>query len=127
RLHRAGVEPGDRVVVALPNVVEYAAVVLGLFRLHALPVFALPTHRETELSHFCDVADAAALVLCGTDVEAADLHRAVAERVTVDSPVLVDVAGWELTESAALPVTEREPTAEDVAFLQLSGGTTGLS
>ncbi|MFO6451388.1 MULTISPECIES: (2,3-dihydroxybenzoyl)adenylate synthase [unclassified Aeromicrobium] len=126
RLAEAGVDPGDRVVVALPNVVEFGAVVLGLFRLGALPVFALPTHREAELSHFCDVADAAALVLCGTDTDAAALHRRVAERTSVDAPALVDVAGWDGVVDAATPA---RPTtgAEDVAFLQLSGGTTGLS
>jgi 2,3-dihydroxybenzoate-AMP ligase len=126
RLHAAGVEPGDRVVVALPNVVEYAAVVLGLFQLGALPVFALPTHRETELSHFCEVADAAALVLCGTDVDAVALHAEVAERLTVAPPSLVDVSTWDgAAPDLALPRPDRG--AEDIAFLQLSGGTTGLS
>jgi len=96
RLAAAAVEPGDRVVVALPNVAEYAATILGLFRLGALPVFALGTHREAELSHFCDVADAAALVLCGTDVDAVALHAKVAGRMTVAPPALVDVADWDL-------------------------------
>ncbi|SKB04570.1 (2,3-dihydroxybenzoyl)adenylate synthase [Aeromicrobium choanae] len=126
RLRRAGVAPGDRVVVALPNVVEYAAVVLGLFRMAALPVFALPTHRETELSHFCDVADAAALVLCGTDADPTDLHDKVSAHVSVAPPALVDVAGWDLAEEAE-PAAPEHTSAEDVAFLQLSGGTTGLS
>jgi 2,3-dihydroxybenzoate---[aryl-carrier protein] ligase len=63
RLAASGIEPGDRVVVALPNITEYLEVVLGLFRLGALPVFALPTHRELELTQFCVLADAAALVL----------------------------------------------------------------
>lgn len=127
RLRAAGVEPGDRVVVALPNVVEFAAVVLGLFSMDALPVFAQPTHRETDLGHFCTVADAAAVVLCGTDVDAPDLYARVLDRVEADPPALVDVATWHETETAIDPGTPATTTAEDVAFLQLSGGTTGLS
>ncbi len=123
RLVAAGVAPGDRVVVAVPNIVEYAAVVLGLFRMGALPVFALPTHREAELGHFCEVADAAALVLCGTDVDAAGLHAKVAATITVDPPALVDVAHWATVARTEPPVAQLG--AEDVAFLQLSGGTTG--
>ena len=46
-LAEQGVAPGDRVVVWLPNVPEYVEVVFALFRLGALPVFALPAHRAT--------------------------------------------------------------------------------
>lgn len=49
RLHRAGVRPGDRVVLALPNTAEFLSGVLGAFLSGAIPVFALPSHRETEL------------------------------------------------------------------------------
>ena len=67
----------DRVVVALPNVADFVAVVLGLFRLGALPIFALPTHRELELTQFCVTADAAAMVVATDDL--AGLHAVVAE------------------------------------------------
>lgn len=134
RLTAYGVTPGDRVVVTLPNVVEYAGVVLGLFRLGAVPVFALPTHRETELAQFCEIADAAAMVVCGdaggTDPVA--LHTLVADRLAergIEPPRLVDVRTWETdVEAAVLPAAPpSDATSESLAFLQLSGGTTGIS
>lgn len=133
RLRAAGVNPGDRVVVALPNITEYLEVVLGLFRLGALPVFALPTHRELELTQFCVLADAAALVVAvGADrVDHRALHATVSAQVAdrgVAPPALIDVAGWASDPSdpaAELPMPSGN--AEQVAFLQLSGGTTGVA
>ncbi len=50
RLASHGVEPGDRVVLQLPNCVEYVVALFGTFSLGALPVFALPAHRELEIA-----------------------------------------------------------------------------
>ncbi len=140
RFRRLGVEPGDRVVVALPNVVELVECLLGLFRLGALPVFALPTHREVELVQFCTLADAAALaVAVGADgVDHATLLARVADRVAergVEPPLVVDVSEWHGGEDDAdsttshteieIPLPATDP--EGVALLQLSGGTTGVA
>src|SRR6478735_2953299 len=65
-LQSSGVQPGDRVVVELPNIVEYVEVIFAVFRLGALPVFALPAHRSQEISYFCSFADAAAYVVTDT-------------------------------------------------------------
>ncbi|WP_300677213.1 AMP-binding protein [Nocardioides sp.] len=139
RLRAVGVEPGDRVVVALPNIGEFVAVVLGLFRLGALPIFGLPTHRELELSQFCEIADAAALVVA-TEPGGADwagVHAATAARLAGEPPVLVDVAEWAplVGEEAGGDVAvapealsaDAGRAAHEVGFLQLSGGTTGIS
>jgi 2,3-dihydroxybenzoate-AMP ligase len=129
RLSGAGVRAGDRVIVALPNIVEYIAVVLAIFRLGALPVFAQPMHRERELTQFCVMTDAAALVMCsGFDrVDRVALHAVVSQCVAakgVAPPVLIDVArNVDVPEAAGVASPEIDP--EDVAFLQLSGGTTG--
>lgn len=127
----AGVTAGDRVVVALPNIVEFVAVTLGLLRHGAVPVFGLPTHRDVEIAHFCDIADAAALVVAthpgGPD--GVELHRAVSARVVVAPPALIDLARTRLADApAATPTPRRRPAdAAGIALLQLSGGTTGLS
>lgn len=96
RLAGAGVDPGDRVVVALPNVVEFVAVVLGCFRRGVVPVFAQPGHREAELTQFCRIADVVAVVVCG-ETDGFD-HLALLERVGerlrergLRAPVVVDV------------------------------------
>ncbi len=128
RLAGLGIRPGDRVVVALPNVTEYLEVVLGVFTLGALPVFALPSHGARELGEFAHQSDAAAVVLAGAGAE--DLHRALvallAERPAPVAPPLL-VRAETLGE---LPTVAFEPPvagADQVAFLQLSGGTTGVS
>ncbi|KVE27646.1 2,3-dihydroxybenzoate-AMP ligase [Burkholderia singularis] len=127
-----GIRPHDRVVVQLPNRVEFFAVVFALFRLGALPVFALPAHRKQEIGHFCRHAKAVAYI-------AADQHggfdyRALASEVRADSPTLehvlivgdagehLSLAGLPDGDAITLPVA---PAAHEPAFLQLSGGSTG--
>ena len=136
-LRALGVRPGDRVIVALPNVTDYVAVVLGIFRLGALPVFALPTHREVELTQFARIADPAALVGFGPRLQESydALVRqleALAPEDRVAPPVLVDLAQHTWAPTGGNPSAERPdvveaPGAEETAFLQLSGGTTGIS
>ncbi|BDB58862.1 MULTISPECIES: (2,3-dihydroxybenzoyl)adenylate synthase [Rhodococcus] len=128
-----GVRKGDRVVLQLPNIVEYTEVLFAVFRLGALPVFSLPAHRASEIGYFCRFSDAAAYVIAaehgGFD------YRVLARQVTseMENPPAVVVAG-EAEEFTALgSLRDREPapiTENDsgsVAFLQLSGGTTGTS
>ncbi|MGX7723547.1 (2,3-dihydroxybenzoyl)adenylate synthase [Rhodococcus sp. 5G237] len=128
-----GVRKGDRVVLQLPNIVEYTEVLFAVFRLGALPVFSLPAHRASEIGYFCRFSDAAAYVIA--DEHGGFDYRALARQVTseMENPPTVVVAG-EAEEFTALgslrdrepaPITEND--AESVAFLQLSGGTTGTS
>jgi 2,3-dihydroxybenzoate-AMP ligase len=130
-----GIGRGDRVVVQLPNVGEFVEVVFALFRIGALPVYALPAHRESEIGHFCSFAEAVAYVI--PDRHAGFDHRALASRVRKETPGLehVFVVG-DPGEHTALADVERDvppsglpagPRPHELAFLQLSGGTTGVS
>ncbi|RRO18939.1 (2,3-dihydroxybenzoyl)adenylate synthase [Saccharopolyspora rhizosphaerae] len=129
-LRERGIGKGDRVVVQLPNVLEFFEVCFGLFRLGAVPVFALPSHRKTEISYFCEFSDAAAYIT--VDLEAGFDHRKLAAEVTAQRDDLqVFVVGGPgeftaLSEVDADPVELDEPLAGDIAFLQLSGGSTGV-
>ncbi|RBL85535.1 2,3-dihydroxybenzoate-AMP ligase, partial [Streptomyces cavourensis] len=58
-----GIAKGDKVVVQLPNIAEFFEVIFALFRIGALPVFALPAHRETEIAYFCEFTEAVAYVI----------------------------------------------------------------
>ncbi|MEV4742867.1 (2,3-dihydroxybenzoyl)adenylate synthase [Streptomyces sp. NPDC049555] len=128
-----GIGRGDRVVVQLPNVGEFVEVVFALFRLGALPVYALPAHRETEIAHFCSFTEAVAYVV--PDVHEGFDHRELAARVQQRTPCLehVFVAG-EPGGHTALSDVPCEPSGppaagprpHELAFLQLSGGTTGV-
>ncbi|WAZ19303.1 (2,3-dihydroxybenzoyl)adenylate synthase [Streptomyces cinnabarinus] len=128
-----GIAKGDRVVVQLPNVGEFVEVVFALFRIGALPVYALPAHRETEIGHFCSFTEAVAYVV--PDVHAGFDHRRLATRVKELAPSLRDVfvvgEPGEHTPLSDVPCDPAgpfdEPEPHELAFLQLSGGTTGVS
>ncbi|MFF3004224.1 (2,3-dihydroxybenzoyl)adenylate synthase [Kitasatospora sp. NPDC057940] len=128
-----GIGRGDRVVVQLPNVAEFFEVVFALFRIGALPVFALPAHRSTEIGYFCSFTGAAGYVVAAVD-NGFD-YRELASKVKAESPALrlVLVAGDDPGEHLRLadvpcdgPGPAEEPEPGSVAFLQLSGGSTGV-
>lgn len=129
---KLGIKPMDRVVVQLPNIPEFFEVIFALFRLGALPVFALPLHRKSEITYLCEFTEAVAYVI--PDVEAGFDYRELAAHVKESVPTLrhVIVAGDPgqfdaLDEMRTDPVSMPEGlSASDVAFLQLSGGSTGL-
>ncbi|RKT55463.1 (2,3-dihydroxybenzoyl)adenylate synthase [Saccharothrix australiensis] len=131
-LRDLGVRAGDRVVLQLPNVPEFATTLFGLFRAGAWPVLALPAHREAELRHFAEQTDAVAIVT--VDAHEGHDHAATARRVADAVPavrhllVLGDPppGAVDLSSVAAPPRDLPDPDAGGVAFLQLSGGTTGL-
>ncbi|MFE1290330.1 (2,3-dihydroxybenzoyl)adenylate synthase [Streptomyces sp. NPDC058751] len=126
-----GIGRGDRVGVQLPNVGEFVEVVFALFRIGALPVYALPAHRESEITHFCSFTEAVAYVI--PDVHGGFDHRELATRVQEDAPALkhVFVAGDPGVHTALADVpcapsgSLTGPRPHELAFLQLSGGTTG--
>ncbi|MFC9948447.1 (2,3-dihydroxybenzoyl)adenylate synthase [Streptomyces pratensis] len=134
---------GDRVVVHLPNVAEFFEVIFALFRIGALPVFALPAHRETEIRYFCEFTGAVAYVISAE--HAGYDYRELAARTRAEVPALRhvfvatgDPGGFEsLADVAEAPAgapadVAEEPAGGDgprpheLAFLQLSGGSTGV-
>lgn len=129
-----GLRPGDRVVVQLPNIAEFLSVVFGLFRARLVPVYALPAHRSVEIIHFARTAQARCYIV-------ADRHdgfdyRPLAQEVQREVPAVAHVVvvgeGGPFTALDALPdgsaielPLDADPS--EVAFLQISGGSTGLS
>lgn len=126
-LHRMGVRARDRVVLHLPNTTTFFEVLFGLFRLGALPVLALPAHRRAEISYFCAHTDARAYITTAEHRDlAADLTTArPGLRVVVDGDPGPFTALGEVRDAAAADLPPG-PDAGDIAFLQLSGGSTGL-
>ncbi|MET0329643.1 MAG: AMP-binding protein [Luteimonas sp.] len=128
-----GLRPGDRVVVQLGNIPEFIAVVCALFRAQLVPVYALPAHRLTEVAHFARKAEAVAYV-CAERYEAFD-YRTLARALQAEVPgvrhVFVVGEGVEFVSVAALDGPREalpgDPDPQSVAFLQISGGSTGLS
>ncbi|WP_454684098.1 (2,3-dihydroxybenzoyl)adenylate synthase [Ancylobacter moscoviensis] len=128
-----GLKPGDRVVVQLPNIPEFLSVVFGLFRARLVPVYALPAHRIVEIVHFARTAEARGYIV-------ADRHdgfdyRGLAEEVRREVPEVEHIvvvgdggpfAALDTLPDSAVPLPE-DADPSDVAFLQISGGSTGLS
>ncbi|PSK98150.1 2,3-dihydroxybenzoate-AMP ligase [Murinocardiopsis flavida] len=138
-----GIAAGDRVVVQLPNTAEVFEVVFALFRLGALPVYALPAHRAAEIGHLCAASGAVALVVPGAPAESDRRsfdYPAMAVRVREETPGLAHVlvggptgaapgaTGLDAVRAAAPGIAPPgiAPDPGGTAFLQLSGGTTGL-
>ncbi|BBB02303.1 putative 2-hydroxypicolinate ligase [Actinacidiphila reveromycinica] len=137
-LSALGIARGDRVVVHLPNRPEFVLATFALLRIGALPVYALPAHREREIGHMCAFAGAAAYLTA--DRYLGHDYRETARKVAALPEVAlrhVLVAGdaqeftaLESVESAgrALRDTPLPPPgpSDDAALFLLSGGTTGL-
>ena len=122
-LRARGIAEGDRVVLQLPNTAEFVTVLFGLFRIGAVPVFALPAHRRSELVHFVRTSGAKALITAAT-INRFD-HRALAAEVAAETGVDVLVADdAPFGDGTGGPPATVDP--EGLAFLQLSGGTTGV-
>ncbi|MFT3899460.1 MAG: AMP-binding protein [Gordonia sp. (in: high G+C Gram-positive bacteria)] len=128
--------PGDRAVVQFPNVVEYVEVVFALFDAGILPVFALSTHSAAEVEDLVARADAAAYLTVdsfgGTDYRAHAQQIAESRPTTSDGRPLATVVAelgapdsFAAVRSDTTASTGRSSAPSDIAFLQLSGGTTG--
>ncbi|MFI5793615.1 (2,3-dihydroxybenzoyl)adenylate synthase [Streptomyces sp. NPDC051677] len=125
-----GLAAGDRAVVHLPNDVEAVVLCFALFRLGVLPVFALPAHRTSEITHLVNTSEAAAY-FCADRVLDCD-YRTLAKEVQDRTASLREIfvtgdAGpfTPLAEVDADPVELPAPDPEDVALFLLSGGTSG--
>jgi 2,3-dihydroxybenzoate-AMP ligase len=122
-LRRTGLRRGDIVVMQAHNTVEYVIVLFALFRLGAVPVCALPAHREAEIGYFCRHTRAAAYLHPGGG-EYERVAAAVSEHVPLVLTLSQVVADAERDPGEAVACAEG--SAADVALLQLSGGSTGV-
>src|ERR687892_1772727 len=74
-----GLKPLDRIVMQLPNVIEFAYLYFALQKIGCIPIMALPTHRFREISQFVELSGA---VACATldqtkDFDYRDLVRRI--------------------------------------------------
>lgn len=137
-LHARGLRPGDAALVQLPNVAEFYVVFFALLKLGVAPVNALFSHQRFELLAYAAQVQPRLVIGCGR-------HPAFAAGVVaelraaapgIDTVLLLDGAGRaDGDDLAALLAADAEvdikaapltPTpAGEVAFFQLSGGSTG--
>jgi 2,3-dihydroxybenzoate-AMP ligase len=134
-----GLQPLDRVVVQLPNVVEFVYLYFALQKIGCIPILALPSHRYREMSQFAKISGA---VACATSDRAKDFdYRGLVDRLRQANPalrlgiILGETPANFLSLSELVERPSRRTAAdlqkisidpEDPAVFQLSGGTTGI-
>src|SRR5262245_26283522 len=134
-----GLQLLDRVVVQLPNVVEFAYLYFALQKIGCIPIMALPTHRFREMNQFAELSQAAA---CVTPDSVKDFdYREMVGRVgrsnkSVRLCIILGNASAGYLSLAELVHRPSKHSADDIkkihidpadpAVFQLSGGTTGI-
>lgn len=127
-----GLCAGDRVIIQTPNIAAFFPAVFGVFLAGLVPVFALPAHRKTELTHFARQSGAKALIVADRH-EGFD-YRSLAKDIRDEVPALAHLivigdadglVAFDGLTSTTRPLPDVSPSS--VAFLQISGGSTGLS
>jgi long-chain acyl-CoA synthetase len=150
-------QAGDRIALQMPNILQYPVALFGAIRAGMIVVNTNPLYSERELKHqlidsgakvlvvLANVAEAAAAVVVDTAVETvivteiADLHTGI-KRPLINTVVkhvkkmVPDVSFKNaVTYRKALSLgksgryTPAAPKPEDIALLQYTGGTTGVS
>ncbi len=134
-----GLRPRDRVVVQLPNVLEFAYLYFALQKIGCIPIMALPSHRYREMSQFAELSGA---VACVTPDRAKDFDYCdLVSRIRQANPtlrfgiILGDAPSGFLSLKELIERPSRNSPddlekisidPEDPAVFQLSGGTTGI-
>jgi len=139
-LQAQGVAKGDRVALMLPNLTPFAVALLGTLRAGGVVVTVNPLYTPRELAH--QLKDSGAQTLVCFEAFAATVAAGVAgspvERIVVIGSTHVGAAATAaaparfdyaqiLQAGAALPFEPVALGSDDLAFLQYTGGTTGVS
>ncbi|MEU1179578.1 AMP-binding protein [Streptomyces sp. NPDC005820] len=141
RLAALGLRPDDRIVVQLPNTVEFVILTYACLRLGVIPVMALPGHRRHEIGHLVEHGEAVGIAV--PDVLKGHDHQSMAFEIADSSSTLAHVlvlgdkvgdSAVDLRELCAEPVAPGardavdayRPDSRSIAVFLLSGGTTGL-
>jgi 2,3-dihydroxybenzoate---[aryl-carrier protein] ligase len=134
-----GLRPRDRLVVQLPNVVEFVYLYFALQKIGSIPIMALPTHRYREMSQFAELSGA---VACASPDQAKDFDycemvgRMRGANKSMRLGIILGEAPSEFlslrelierpSRHSAGELEKMDIDPEDPAVFQLSGGTTGI-
>jgi long-chain acyl-CoA synthetase len=156
-LQEQGMRKGDRVAIMMPNLLQYPVAMFGALRAGMTIVNVNPLYTADELRHQLADSEATAIVVlenfCGVLQQALPATRIAHVIVTAVGDLLgfpkrnivnfvvrrvrkqvpqwtIDGARWfsdVLTEAAELELQPVDLGPEDLAYLQYTGGTTGIS
>ncbi len=123
RLAAAGVEPEQRVMIALPDGPEFVAAFFGTLKLGAVVVMVNPALPSADVAHLLDYSRARAVV---AHRDASSFLQAA--RGAPLAPQVLSVGDPEFERALASAPSERESFPahrDDAAIWLFSGGTTG--
>ena len=155
-LQQRGLRKGDRIAIMLPNVVQYPLVMFGALRAGLTVVNTNPLYTASELEHQLRDSGATALVVLENFASVAQQALAavpvphvvvtgVGDLLSFPKGAVVNfvlrhvqrkVPRWslpgaeslnEILKSASASPTPVEVGHDDIAYLQYTGGTTGVS
>ena len=132
-LQRRGLKPGDTALVQLGNVAEFYLTLFALFKIGVAPVNALFSHQRTELTAYASQIAPRLLIADRSHTLFADdsfISQLCRDHDSLQQVILRGDGQAENSLEALLAETAGDfvatPTAGDeVAFFQLSGGSTG--
>ncbi|BDT77112.1 long-chain-fatty-acid--CoA ligase [Polynucleobacter yangtzensis] len=155
-LQNIGLEPGARIAIMLPNVMQYQIAMLGVLRAGFVVVNVNPLYTARELEHQLKDSGATALIVLENF---AHVYQQIASSAPLKKVVVTSmgemigikgaivnfvvrnvkklVPAWHipghtlftqaLSEGGRQQWKKPNTTLDDIAFLQYTGGTTGLS
>jgi long-chain acyl-CoA synthetase len=135
-LHRAGFTKGDRLSIMLPNSPHYIFTLFGIFRLGGIAVQVNPMYVEREIEHVLN--DSGSEYIVTLDAFYPKIKE-LQSNTSLKKVILVSFSGTRaelaegdhyfdefLHDNVSIPEVEIDQY-EDVALLQYTGGTTGVS
>lgn len=155
--HVRGLKKGDRITIMMPNVIQYPIVLFAALRAGLVVVNTNPLYTDRELEHQLTDSDATAIVILENFAHTLADVIAQTNIKTVITTTLGDMSPFPksllvnfvvkyvkrmvppfklptaisfktaLAEGKGKPFTEAEIGHDDIAFLQYTGGTTGVA
>ncbi len=129
---KLGIRPGDRVLVQLPNTLEFIASAFAFFKFGAIPIFTMPTSRESDVNALCALAEPTAYL--GTGSFQGFDYNPMVKKTTSGNPSIRYVISDDGSLADSISLTESRstdkvpysaPDFRNPAMLLISGGTTG--
>lgn len=130
---RLGFVKGDKIVLQIPNTIEFVTTSFALFKLGVIPVMALPAQRKSEIKGIIEKSDAKGYVI--KDKYLGFDYKKMAQEILLelDMALSVIVIGENdrfLSYDELRERPELQPSLEisytELGLFLLSGGTTGV-
>ncbi|MGB3917837.1 MAG: AMP-binding protein [Thiothrix litoralis] len=158
-IHGAGLKPGERIALMMPNLLQYPIALFGALRAGLVVVNTNPLYTDRELEHQLKDSGATAIVILANFVRTLEDVLDKVPIKTIITTEIGDLLGFpksllvnlvvkyvkKMVPAFKLPTAikfnqaltlgkqyatrfkDAEPGHEDIAFLQYTGGTTGIA